>query len=189
MSKNLLNNLVFIAFIATLVVHPGLSSRAWAEDSSSQSASSSREIKRFTELARQYRDWMLSAYPSLATYYGIHKYDTELEDLSDSARKKTSDSLNSFYKRFSKIDFASLNRQSQIDWNLVVGDIKSKLLELETIQSWKVNPDIYSSSANSAVFNLVNREFAPLEKRLVSVIARESKIPQLLAQKAIREGQ
>jgi hypothetical protein len=37
------------------------------------------------------------------------------------------------------------------------------------------------SSATSAVFNLVHRDFAPLSDRLRSVIARERKIPMLLA--------
>jgi len=37
------------------------------------------------------------------------------------------------------------------------------------------------SSATSAVFNLVRRDFAPLADRLRSVIARERQIPMLLA--------
>jgi len=64
---------------------------------------------------------------------------------------------------------------------MLIGSIKGKLLDVETIRYWQKDPNVYVRSGTSAVFNLVHRDFAPLADRLRSVIARERQIPMLLA--------
>lgn len=81
---------------------------------------------------------------------------------------------------FAELPFENLSRDSQIDWNLVVGDINAQLLDLTEVEPWKKNPDMYSSAATEGVFVLIQRDFAPIEERLKSVIAREQQIPKSL---------
>jgi hypothetical protein len=55
------------------------------------------------------------------------------------------------------------------------------LLELETIQGWRKDPDTYTSGVTNGIFLLMKRNFAPPEERLRSVIARERQFPKAFA--------
>jgi uncharacterized protein (DUF885 family) len=65
---------------------------------------------------------------------------------------------------------------------LVLNNIQSTLLELETVRAWEKNPDNYSSICANGVFVLMERRFAPPDERLRAAIARERQMPGLLAQ-------
>ncbi len=56
-------------------------------------------------------------------------------------------------------------------------NIKGNLLELETIRGWEKNPDNYSSGITNSAFVLMERDFAPVDERLRSLIAREKQMP------------
>jgi len=62
----------------------------------------------------------------------------------------------------------------------VTSAIDSRLLELQTIQMWRKDPDVYTSGVSYGVFLIMRRNFAPPAERLRSVIARERQIPQTL---------
>src|SRR5262249_51382471 len=58
--------------------------------------------------------------------------------------------------------------------------IQGQLLDLETIQTWKKNPNFYLAIASGGVNGLLKRDFAPLEDRTWNVIARIMEIPRIL---------
>ena len=68
---------------------------------------------------------------------------------------------------------------SQMDRDLLLSNIHSTLLELDSIQMWQKNPDLYSSTASNAVFVIMSRKFAPADRRLEAAIAREKSMPNL----------
>lgn len=134
------------------------------------------------KLGDRYIDYLFRTSPSNATSSGVHTYDSDVDDYSlaginadIAAQKKYLDHLN-------KISFSKLSPNAQIDWNLMSGHINQKLLDTEKMKLWQKDPDLYSSSAIKAVFSIVQRDFAPLDERLKSVIAREEKLPALLEQ-------
>ncbi len=67
------------------------------------------------------------------------------------------------------------------DRDLVLSNIRAGLLELESVKMWERNPDLYSSGIASSAFTIMSRTFASQEVRLKSLIARERKMPQVLA--------
>ena len=67
------------------------------------------------------------------------------------------------------------------DREILLANIHSQLLTLETIRPWEKNADNYSSACANGVFVLMERKFAPPDDRLRSVIAREKQMPALLA--------
>lgn len=139
------------------------------------------EDRGFIELADKYLEFMMREYPTAATSFGVHKYDSRLPDYCLKAQVSKSKQLKKYLSEFQSINFEKLSRDNKIDWNLVVADIKSKMLEIDSIQYWKRNPDFYSSEANNSIYTLVQRDFAPLDERLKSVIAREKQIPAFIA--------
>ena len=112
--------------------------------------------------------------PSLATASGIHKYDDEIEDYSKAGLTARIAKLKQFEAEFAKLP-------PDPDRDLVLSNIRAYLLELETVRNWERNPDIYSSGITSSAFVIMSRTFAPPEARLRSLIAREQKMPQVLA--------
>ena len=72
---------------------------------------------------------------------------------------------------------AGLDESTQGDLAIVRDNIRGNLLELETIRGWEKNPDNYSSGITNSAFVLMERDFAPVDERLRSLIAREKQMP------------
>lgn len=117
--------------------------------------------------------------PSTATSAGIHKYDGELEDYSRAGVAARVAKLKQFESEFAKLSLSP-------DRDLILTNIRSSLLDLETIRNWERNPDIYASGISGSAFTIMSRTFAPPEARLRSLISRERKMPRVLA--AAREN-
>ena len=66
------------------------------------------------------------------------------------------------------------------DREIVLGNIRSELLTLETIRPWEKDADNYSSTCANGAFVLMERKFASPDDRLRSLIAREKQMPALL---------
>ena len=134
----------------------------------------------FNKLADRYFDEVLFRYdPVQGTSAGFHEYDPLLPSGSRSeiegevaALKKWESTVRAFEPRGLSPGVAS-------DRELVLSQIQSQLLSLESIRTWEKNPDSYSSYVTNAVFTIMSRSFARPADRLKSVIARERLIPRL----------
>jgi uncharacterized protein (DUF885 family) len=120
--------------------------------------------------------------PVGGTTIGYHQYDTRIEDFSRASIEAEVTALHDFDKRISAIPAASLDPTTRGDREMVLGNIRSRLLTLDTIRPWAKNADGYSSSCAGAAFVLMERKFAPADDRLRSLIAREKQMPRLLAE-------
>jgi len=141
----------------------------------------------FSKLADRYFDEVyLPANPSIADELGIHKYSDKLEDYSAAGIKRAVKNLKIYEKQVNAIDPAQLSLQMQGDRELILNNIHSQLLTLETIRPWQKNPDFYSSYLTNSAFVLMERKFAPTNARLRDLIAREKLMPAILT--AAREN-
>lgn len=120
--------------------------------------------------------------PSTATYLGIHKYDDQLEDYSASAIAAEVASARAFRQKLDAIDPATLTLDARLDREYLQHQMEATVLQLDAVKSWQTNADQYTATATNAVYIVMKRDFAPAADRLKSVIAREKKIPGLLAQ-------
>src|SRR5690348_5498893 len=135
----------------------------------------------FARLADQYFDaFYLPTNPSAATSYGVHEYDGKLEDYSRAGIDAEVKALQGWEQRIAKIDPASLSLYVRGDRDLVLNNIRSALLTLQSIRPWEKNPDFYSSGITSSAFTLMERKFAPPETRLRDLISREKQMPAAL---------
>jgi uncharacterized protein (DUF885 family) len=117
--------------------------------------------------------------PSAGTSAGFHRYDASLEDFSlDSIRRQIA-ALRQYEREVGGFPASTLTPDQAADREIVMGDIRSSLLDLESIRIWETNPDHYSSTASNAVFVIMSRNFAPQDERLKSVIARERQMPRM----------
>ncbi len=139
--------------------------------------------EQFQKLSDEYFDQVYFPHqPTSGTVAGYHQYDAKLEDFSRASIDAEVTALNNFEKRISAIPAASLDQTTRGDRQMVLGEIHSRLLTLQTIRPWAKNADNYSSACASAAFTLMERKFAPPDDRLRSLIAREKQMPGLIAE-------
>ena len=131
----------------------------------------------FDQLVDQYFDFRFQFHPSDGTLNGFHQYDHKLEDYSAKAAAEEVAGLNGYKSLFEKISTLPLTDDTIADRQLVINAINARLLELNDIQMWKKNPDMYSSGISNAIYVLMARNFAPAEDRLRAVVDRERAAP------------
>jgi uncharacterized protein (DUF885 family) len=131
----------------------------------------------FDKLVDNYFDFYFQTNPTAATQTGFHQYDAKLEDFSRAGVEAEVAGLTKFRKSFGEVQRGELTEVSAGDLDVLTAAINSRLLELQNIQMWRKDPDIYSSSVSYSVFLVMRRNFAPLDERLRSVIGRERQIP------------
>ncbi|MEP6898183.1 MAG: DUF885 domain-containing protein [Rhodanobacter sp.] len=137
----------------------------------------------FMQLANSYLDsYYFPANPSLATVDGVHAHDNQLEDYSRAGIDANIRTLQQWEARVAAASPASLGERVRGDRDLVLNNIRSTLLTLQTIRPWQKNPDTYSSGITSSAFSLMERKFAPPEIRLRALIAREKLMPAALTE-------
>ncbi len=135
---------------------------------------------RYAGLSKEFFDWQWQAYPSSATATGLHEWDADLDDVSAGAHARNTAKLSSLLTRLRGLDVVKLSAAERDDRDILVAEISRSLLEEQTIQRWRHDPASYVDLITQAVYSLIERDFAPLETRMRSVIARENKIATLL---------
>jgi len=136
----------------------------------------------FDKLIDQYFDDFFHYNPTQGTAAGFHQYDPQLEDYSLAAIAAEIRSLKAFLTKFEQFSTAGFMADAAADRDLLIRNIESQLLSLETIRMWEKNPDVYSGGITSSAFTIMSRSFAPPEERLRSLIARERLMKNVLGQ-------
>lgn len=136
----------------------------------------------FNALANEIAEDTYKRAPSGATYLGIHKYDDQLEDFSATAIADHVAAAKAFKTRLDAIDPATLTEDARLDREYLSRQMTATGLQLDVVRSWTKDPDSYSTAATNSVYTIMKRDFAPQADRLKLVIAREKKIPALLAE-------
>jgi uncharacterized protein (DUF885 family) len=134
----------------------------------------------FNKLVDEYFDFYFQFHPTAGTQAGLHQYDGKLEDFSRAGVDAEIAGLEQFQKKFGSIQSAQLSQESDGDLQVLTSSIQARLLELQSIQMWRKDPDEYISDLSYSVFMIMRRNFAPQDERLRSVIAREREVPRVL---------
>ena len=133
----------------------------------------------FNTLSEQYFQQVYFKYsPTAGTSAGLHQYDTQLEDYSAAAIQKQIAALHEWEKKIAAIDASALDAEPAADRDILLNSIRAALLQLEVIRGWEKNPDIYSTGVTNAIFTIMERPYAPVERRLRAAVEREKLIPQ-----------
>jgi uncharacterized protein (DUF885 family) len=146
-----------------------------------QRLSADGALQTFNSLADQYfSDVYFHFAPTAGTSAGVHQYDNQLEDFSAANIYKQIAALHVYEKKVEAIDPSALDASVAADREILLNNIRSQLLTLETIRPWEKNPDIYSSDITNSAFVIMERPYASTDVRLKSLIERERQMPQAL---------
>ncbi|MGA2387739.1 MAG: DUF885 domain-containing protein [Candidatus Sulfotelmatobacter sp.] len=134
----------------------------------------------WSKLVDSFFDGYFKLNPTQGTTAGFHQYDSDLEDYSRKGVDHEIAFAKDYLGRLNNFESKSLSLEERQDYQLLVNNLKSTLLDLEDIRSWEKNPDHYSSGLTNSAFVIMSRKFAPPEKRLRSLIDREKSMPAVL---------
>lgn len=138
--------------------------------------------KAFDKLVDTYYAEQMKLQPTSATAQGLHEHDAQVEDLSAAAIKGYVARDKQWAAKLAAVDAKSLSPARAADLALLRSAIDAQLVDLEQIQTWKHQPDVYSGLATRTVYVIMKRDFAPVAERMKLAIAREKQIPRLLEQ-------
>ncbi len=145
-----------------------------------QAAQPSAADQAFQKFVDQYFDGFFQFDPARATSAGIHKYDGELPAYSQANIQREIARNQRALRDIGKIPTNGLSEANLLDATLLESLINGHLLDLANIRMWAKDPNFYNTQAGTALFTLIERDFAPIDERLKSLIARERQIPDIL---------
>ena len=153
-----------------------------ATDGQATAAAVSAADAAFTDLSARALEGWFQLSPVSATQIGDHRFDGELDDLSEGGRARGLEFSQNLLAELQALDVAALSRENQVDAAILRNQLQYDIWNAQTLQGWAWDPQLYSGLAGQAIYGLMAREFAPLPERLKSATARMQKIPALLAQ-------
>jgi uncharacterized protein (DUF885 family) len=123
---------------------------------------------RVEELAREMLAFALGENPLLGTHLGLHEHDHRLPELSLAQVKRESEHAHEFLSRLREINPA---KEERVDWMVLEQSLELQILHSDEIRLWRTSP-VGASTLGGSLFPLLTRDFAPLERRMESVVAR-----------------
>src|SRR6059036_4210108 len=136
------------------------------------------EDAEYESVAEEYIKTYLAAHPLQGTALGLHEYDGKITDYSRLALDAELNRLQRFDDRLKKFDPTKLSARQSIDLKILQTAIKKELFQIQDMSVFERNPMVYARAADVNVY--VQRNFAPLEDRVRSLVAIESQIPNIL---------
>ncbi|MDT4897521.1 MAG: hypothetical protein QOH25_2598 [Acidobacteriota bacterium] len=144
------------------------------------SSSSAYVTARFNKIADDYLKGYYSFNPTRATAAGLHEYDSQLETRSREAVARETRRLRETISLLTRINPLVLPEEARYDYLVLASHARGQLLELQDIRTWQRDPNLYNRLISASVDNILKRNYAPIEQRLNSVLAREREIARLL---------
>jgi hypothetical protein len=139
----------------------------------------------FADLRDQFLSTYLGFYPTFASTLGLHQYDNLIEDYSVTARSKYLDALLEFRKALAG-EFSAEHRLSghpdkltRLEYLAITWKVNDEIFRLTEFRDFEWNPMIYNDLLELS--HLLDRDFAPLQERLHSVVMRLRAYPRVLA--------
>ena len=134
----------------------------------------------FAEIGEEWITATLEHRPEGATRLGFHEHDARLGDRSQNAVEARAAQLRSSLQAQSEIDAATLSREEQADHELLRRRTEWELVTIEDLETWRRSPGGYLGSIGGGLNGLIIRNFAPLEERARSLVARLRQVPEAL---------
>jgi len=138
-----------------------------------------QENHKMRKFAEAYYKKSDELYPCTATAMGIHDYDHKMDDLSPEAIQESLKMHRDYAEEIEKFDFDKLDDEEKIMYHIVNSNLKATFRDIERRKVYENDPGIYADLANSTIFMMLIRNYAPMEDRLRNIISRLNRIPAI----------
>ncbi len=129
----------------------------------------------FQQFTNEYIKAFLDHNPGQAVSLGFHEYDGILTDDSKKALDGELLWVKESDRKLSLIDTATLSKRMFIDYRMLRNQIHADLYYFEDLHAPQTNPMNYAGAIDANIY--IKRNFAPIEKRIQSIISIENAAP------------
>lgn len=129
----------------------------------------------FATFSSQFIDDLWKESPTWALYSGFHQYDGVLKVPNAKNRALSLAFNKQELSKLASFDLDKLSANELIDYRLIENLLRRDIWEIEQFKSWQWDPSAYNVAGGFA--QLINEDFAPLDTRLRSVLARMENVP------------
>jgi len=133
----------------------------------------------WTEFAERFIESSFHADPFFAAQAGRHEFDGQMPDWSAPGLSAEVARLHALRAEAQAFDAAALNESARLEREIVLTVIDGNLFWLERVQSPFTNPAFYLEQLDPDVY--LNRDYAPLAKRMRGYIGYLRAIPKIAA--------
>jgi uncharacterized protein (DUF885 family) len=131
----------------------------------------------FAALSEEYIRGHLAWRPAMGTGLGLHEHDGRITDYSRASLDAELARLKAFDAKLSALNVNKLTRNVSFDYRVLQSVIRNEIFSFEKTHAFQENPMTYAQAIDLTTY--VKRDFAPLEKRVRSIVAIEMQTPAL----------
>ena len=137
------------------------------------------EDKLFNSFSEKLFKTYFEFYPMAGSSMGLHEYDGIVNEVSAESIKEQTETFKKLLGELKGIKYEKLSPGNKFDYEIAAWGIESALFELEERKSYNKNPMNYAFMFGDLHY-YINRNYAPFDERIKSVIKIIEKIPQTL---------
>lgn len=130
----------------------------------------------FLKLSEEYITKSLEWNPQTGVSLGLHEYDGKLGHYSKTDLDERVTTLKKFDQEFSAIDSTTLSKRNYYDWKIIKSNVKNELFSFQDLKPYTKNPMVYAGAIDVNIY--IQRNFAPIEQQIKSIIAIEKEAPK-----------
>ncbi len=166
-------NLALLRILSALFVCLAFASLARAADDGAD--------KKLADFFKTFLDEQMKHKPLDATRLGNHDYDDRLDDLSAKARAADLDRTRTALADLpKKIDYKSLSRPAQIDYEIFKHDLERSVWLAETFNPFENDPLLYNEYISDSVYLLLTQSTMPKATNVKNAASRMAFIPKVV---------
>ncbi len=132
----------------------------------------------FEHVVHDYYERYLASHPEEATQLGDHRFDRRSADRSMAGIAVDRALYRATLAALDRFPASSLPVEDAVDRDILAVDLRSRLFDLDVLQTWRWQVTDYSPT--QGVYVLLARDYAPLRQRLAAADERLKAIPAIL---------
>jgi len=113
--------------------------------------------------------------PEFSVRWGLHEFDGKISDFSKVSIENELSRLKKYDQILNDLDTSSLSSNMYYDFKILQHAIKNEIYYFDEMESYSKNPITYAGIMDVSIY--INRNFAPPEERLKSIINIENSAP------------
>jgi uncharacterized protein (DUF885 family) len=133
---------------------------------------------RFRQVAAATLDDVLRRYPESSTALGDHRFDDQLDDLSEEGLALTATLMERHRAVLSALDPIHLTPEDRADLAMLLGEVDMRLFEINDLAATRWDPLVYNPG--EGFYPLLTRATVPLPDRLRAIAGRLNQVPERL---------
>ena len=145
----------------------------------SKTSSSSAADQEFQKLSEAFLEGYFAWRPRYAVSLGLHEYDGKITDVGMESIHEEIDRIRKYDQLLSVLDTSSLSPDRYTYYRILRYAIGKEIFNFEEMYYYAKNPMIYAFGLDVGIY--INRNFAPLEDRLRSIISIEEQASTFFA--------